>query len=526
MRMTPHTTTRHRLLNLKAQFTVGFVILCVSISVAAQQSSPADPPVISRITPEAPSARTNVELEGYRLGANLNEGVKVLFVQGTAEYSAAPNGSGSEAANLKAGPQELNVTVPAPLQPGECQVIVEVNGIRSAPLTFQITAPSAPVIKDFRPHLPQAGEMVWIEGSGFSDSDDIVLTDAGGKAHHFSGGRTSGADTAAFPLPDDLPVGEATLRIVEGRSGASLSSNSLPLRIVAGPTPLSLESDWLSPVAPGQWIDLVCTSFAPLKSAERIEVLFRQKEQTIIVATQSPSENGLRVQVPESLAPGTVKIQTRTMKGDETSPWSEPVDYRVLETPVAAKIYSIEIRAVKAEAAFKQGDKILAIVQVSETDYPKVRVPVDKLVPGLITIETRVWRGGRPSPWLYKHWGFDWPKKLLPDGTIGEVPFMDPVPLGPDTAKELTVYPGEKLILQGTFPAATLEQVEVILQSDGRAPVVLRPVEVTNPRGAKISLPENLEFGDWSISVLNLDKRASVTLPIRLRILENSTVIR
>ena len=499
---------------------VGILILCgLSITALSQENpQPSDLPIITRITPDAAAAQTNVELEGYRLGANLDEGVRVLFVQGTAEYVAAPTGGGYDTANLKRGLQELNVILPEQMQAGPCQVVMEVNGSRSAPVTIQITAPTAPVVTDFRPHLPRAGETIWIEGAGFSDSDDIVLTDAQGKAYHFEGGRTSDANTAAFTLPADLPVGEATIRVIERRSGASLSSNSLSLRIVSGPTPLYLDSDWLMSVAPGQWLDLVAGSFEPLKSAERIDVMFQQKEQIVIVPTKAPSENGLRVQVPGSLAPGTVKIQTRIISGNEVSLWSDPVDSQLLDKPTAAKIYSLEIRPVRAEAAFKEGDKIVEIVPVQESDYPKVRVPTDKLSPGLVNVETRVWRGGEPSAWLFKHVGFFWPTKFLSDGTMGEVPFMERIYFGPDTPKEVTVYPGEKLILQGTFPAASVNEMEVILQGDGHAPVVLRPSEVANPRGAKISLPDDLEDGDWTVTVLNVEDRTSGMLPVKLRV--------
>ncbi len=500
---------------------VGILILCgLSITALSQENpQPSELPIITRITPDAAAAQTNVKLEGYRLGANLDEGVRVLFAQGTAEYVTAPTGGGYDTANLKRGVHELNVMIPEQLQPGPCQVVVEVNGSRSAPLTIQINTPAtAPVVSDFRPRLPSAGETVWIEGTGFSDSDDIVLTDAQGQAHHFEGGHTSDADTLAFTLPKDLPAGEATFRVIERRSGGNLSSNSLSLTIVHGPTLLYLHSDWLMSVAPGQWLDLVVGSMEPLKSAERVDVMFQQKEQTVIVPTRGPNENDLRVRVPESLAPGSVIIQTRTIVSGEGSPWSDPVDYQLLDKPTAAKIYSLEIRPVRAEAAFKEENKIIAIVPVNESDYPKVRVPTDKLSPGLVNVMTRVWRGGAPSAWLFKNIGFFWPTKFLADGTMGEVPFMERVYLGPDTAKELTVYPGEKLILQGTFPAASVNEVEVILQGDGHAPVVLRPIEMANPRGAKISLPDDLEDGDWTVTVLNVEDRASGMLPLKLRV--------
>jgi len=90
-----------------------------------------------------------------------------------------------------------------------------------------------------------------------------LLTDGQGEAHHFEGGHTSDADTLAFTLPKDLPAGEATIRVIERRSGGNLSSNSLSLMIVHGPTPLYLHSDWLMSVAPGQWLDLVVGSTEP-----------------------------------------------------------------------------------------------------------------------------------------------------------------------------------------------------------------------------------------------------------------------
>jgi hypothetical protein len=504
-----------------ARFSLAWLLVALGLSTPAlpqENLQPRDLPIIKRITPNAAAPQTHIELEGYRLGAELNEGVRVLFVQGAAEYWAVPNGTGYVNGNLKQGLHELNVIVPKQLQPGPCLVLVEVTGTRSEPFMIRINIPAtAPVLVDLKPHLPQAGEMVWIEGSGFSDSDDIVLTDATGNLHHFNGGGTSDADTLAFTLPKDLPVGEALLRVVERRTGTGLSSDSLPLAIVHGPTPLHLESDWLMPVAPGQWLDLVVGSFDPLKSAERVEVMFHQQEQTLVALTRGPGENDLRVRVPESLAPGNVKIQTRTLISDEASDWSDPVDYKLLDKPVAAKIFSLAIQPVRAEAAFKENDKIVAIVPVTESDYPKVRVPTDKLSAGLVTVMTRVWRGGEPSPWLFKNTGFDWPTKFLPDGTMGEVPFMERIYFGPDTAKELTVYPGEKLILQGTFPVESVDDLEVSLHSHGRDPIVLKLIGVTNPRGAKVTLPDDLEGDDWSINVLNMTDRASVTLPITLR---------
>jgi hypothetical protein len=497
-----------------------FLFVFSVLALSQDNPRPRDPPIIIRITPTAAAPQTGIKLEGYRLGANLEKDVMVLFVQGAAEYGVPSSGGGYEAANVKQGLQELGVHVPKDLQPGPCQVIVEVEGNRTAPLTIQVNvSATAPLLTNLRPHFPRAGEIVWIEGTGFSESDEFELTDALGEAHHFGHELgTSDVNTSALSLPKDLPPGEATLRVLERRSGTNQSSNSLSFEIVNGPTPLDIYSDWLMPVAPGQWLDLIVGSAGPLKSAERVEVLFEQKEQVVIVPTKSPHEDGLRLRVPENLAPGNLKMRTRTIVSGEVSQWSDPVDYQLLDKPAAAKIYSLEIRPLRAEAAFKQNGRIVAIASVSDSDYPRVRVPADKLSTGQVEVMTRVWRGGKPSNWLFKNFGFFWPAKFLPDGTMGEVLFMDRVYLGPDTPKTLAVYRGEKLTLQGTFPVASAEDLQVILRCEGRAAIVLHPTDAANPRGASITMPDDLEDGEYDVEVMNLGDRASTMLPIKLRL--------
>ena len=493
----------------------------------AAQANPqaSELPSITRINPDAAAPQTRVEIEGFRLGANLTEGVRVLFVQGTAEYEGTHDGGEYKEADLKQGPQKLDVIVPEQLQTGPCQVIVEVRSNRSTAVTIQIKPPAtAPVLSDSDPCRLRAGEIVWIKGAGFSDSDDIVLTDAGGEPHHFEARGHASGTTLSLTLPEDLPVGEARLQAIERRSGANLSSNNLTLTIVQGPIPFDLSAYGLMPVAPGQWLDLATGNEEAFKSVTRVDVMFQANEQGIIVPAKSSTQPGLRVQVPLSLAPGKVKIQMRTIIGELASAWSDKVDYQLLDKPAAAKIYNLEIWPVKVEAAFKQGDKTVAIVPIAEADYPRVRVPANKLSPGLVTVETRVWRGGEPSAWLYKNDGFDWPSKLEPIGFTGEMPFIERIYLGPDTAKELTVYPGEKLTFGGTFPTASVEEVEFFLRSDGRAPVVLHPIGMGNPYEARITLPDDLAEGDWAIEVINQDNRASVTLPFKLRVPKVSPV--
>ena len=152
------------------------MLLCSVAPVHSQHPGPTprEAPQLTRITPEAAAPHTQIKLEGLRLGANLDEGVQVIFVQGTAEYSASAHGSGYESADLEHGLQELSVVVPDDLQPGPSGVIVEVEGQRSASLALKINvAATPPVLSGLRPLLPQPGETLWIDGTGFSESDDF-----------------------------------------------------------------------------------------------------------------------------------------------------------------------------------------------------------------------------------------------------------------------------------------------------------------------------------------------------------------
>ncbi len=509
-------------LRARSSFLLFATLLYILVPVRAQQPvwMPREAPRLIGITPRAAAPNTRIRIQGYRLGANLEKGVRVIFLQGTAEYAVAPHGGEHEAANVEVGIQAQAVVVPAALQPGPCRVIVEVEAQRSEPFDLQITVvANAPVLTGVRPNLPQPGEMLWIEGTGFSDSDDFELTDVLGHAHHFVSGGTSNANTAAFALPKNFPGGPAHLRAIEHRSGSNQVSNTLEFSVVNKAAPLDVWADCLMPVSPGQWLDLVVTSAKPLERAELVEVSFRQNDTLLIVALEKPET--LRVQVPSTLSPGAVDIQTRTWVAGEASAWSSLVTFCLLDKPAAAKVYSLEIRAVRAEAAFKQADRIVAISSVVDADYPRVRVPTDKLSRGTVQVMTRVWRGGRPSAWLFKHFGFDWPSTtFLPDGTMGEVPFMDLIYLGPDTPKVLVVFPGEGLILGGIFPVASAEDLQVTLECAGRLSVVLNPTSLSDPKFVKINLPDDLDAADWDVTVRNLDVRAAVTLPIKLRLVE------
>jgi hypothetical protein len=342
-------------------------------TVTARSESP---DLVRVMSPAA--AGTKISLEGYRLGANLNTGVRVQFSQGTKNYFQSVPGGSFVVANVQQGWQSLGAIVPVELQPGPCQVLVDVEGRLSQVFTITINpSATAPVISGIKPHCVGPGELIWIDGTGFSDSDDLELTDSAGRVYVQRSLATSSPDTAALNLPADIPDGEVALRVIERRSGTNAVGNTLAFIVTRRPKPLEVATEWLMPVAPGQWLDLPVRSENPMNTADRIEISFAQREQLHVVPLADPKV--LRVQVPRALLASDVQIRMRTWVADRVSEWSIPTSFRLLDKAAPPKIYSVEIVPVRAEAGFKQGDRILSTVTVDESDYPRVRVPIETL---------------------------------------------------------------------------------------------------------------------------------------------------
>jgi len=476
-------------------------------------------PDLVRVTTPA-AAGTKISLEGYRLGANLYRGgVRVLFSQGGQNYfESVPGGSYVEA-NAQQGWQRLGVVIPSQLQPGPCQVAVDVEGMMSQTRTIIISPPAtAPVISAINPHTVGPGDLIWIEGTGFSDSDDFELTDSAGRVYVKRSSITSDPGTAAMNIPMDAPDGEVTLRAIERRSGTNVAGKAVAFTVTRGPRPAEVSAEWLMQVAPGQWLDLPVWSESPIISADRVEISFTQREQSQIVPIADPKV--LRVQVPRSLLPGDVTIRMRTWIGDKVSEWSVPTSFRLLAKAAAPKLYSLEIVPVRAEAGFKQGERTITTVTVDESDYPRVRVPMELLSQSLsrgpVEIVTRVWRGGQPSDWVRSQVGFQWPTTFV-DGKIGSLSFVKRIYIGPDTPDRLLVYRGESLLLQGTFPVESVDKLQVSLENDAHVQLLLNPTKVVNPAEAKIKLPQDLETGEWRLTIRNQDDGAALVLPTRLQ---------
>jgi hypothetical protein len=476
-------------------------------------------PDLVRVTTPA-AAGTKISLEGYRLGANLyNGGVRVQFSQMGQNYFESVPGGSYIVANVQQGLQRLGVVIPTGIQPGPCQVAVDVEGMMSQTLTIIISPPAtAPVISAIKPHSVGPGDLIWIEGTGFSDSDDFELIDSAGRVYAKRSLITSDPDVAAMNIPMDTPDGEVTLRAIERRSGTNVAGKAVAFTVTRGPRPAEVAAEWLMRVAPGQWLDLPVKSEDPINTADRVEISFTQREQSQVVPIADPKV--LRVQVPRSLMPGDVTIRMRTWIGDKVSEWSVPTSFRLLDKAAAPKLYSLEIVPVRAEAGFKQGERTITTVTVDELDYPRVRVPMEilsqSLSRGPVEIITRVWRGGQPSDWVRSQVGFQWPTTFV-DGKIGNLSLVERIYIGPDTPDRVLVYRGESLLLQGTFPVESVDRLQVSLENDAHVQLLLNPTKVVNPAEAKIRLPQDLDTGEWRLTIRNQDDGAALVLPTRLQ---------
>jgi hypothetical protein len=426
----------------KERIVVFFLLLCAIGFVRGQDNKDSsEAPQITRCTPGSASVGTVLDIEGYRLGALSLEKVRAHFIQGKSDYIATLCGSEGENVNDEQGQlQHLEANVPEGLILGLCQVIVEVDGRRSVPITIEITPWKPPEITAISPPWAQPGEHVSFDGSGFHITDDIVLIDARGRKHQFEPGGA--ATYSGQKIPDDLPEGEATLYIVNRDNPGDPPSRSFKLQVSHGPVPLDIWPAELMPVAPGQWLDLIVTTLKPLERAERAEVAFQQSGQLII----SPVVNHAspRVQVPRRLRSGEVTLLTRTWQGSKASSWSEPVLYQLTRQPVTSSVEVIEIESP------------------------------DK------------------STYVY----------------LGD---------GPDRPQKFKIRPGGAMKLQGTFPVASVDRLQVILERFGRT-LTLKPIALESPGIMKIVLPDDLPPGDWQISVLSLDDDVTARLPIAMHI--------
>ena len=331
----------------KARFIFAVCVLLACLSITAQSQELADRPTgpkLIRCTPAVITSGMSIKLDGYRIGDYQSRKVKVRFVQGDNTYTGSAAG-GQYGNDFELSLENVRVVVPKGLTPGKCQIIIEADGLVTAPLEVEVAASVSPAeISNPMPPVAPPGEEIWIYALGIGESDEVELVDSAGEIHHIDANPTSEGIRVTFTLPDDLPDGEATFYVVDKRSGLNHHSNSLSLRVEVAPAPLVIYVPVNSqPLAPGQWVDATVLNPVAAHRAERIEVAFLQNEQVIVPlkSFKGTINSRLHVRVPTSFVPGQVKITTRTWIKGRPSSWSEPLELELLDHPAAPYLWGI-----------------------------------------------------------------------------------------------------------------------------------------------------------------------------------------
>jgi hypothetical protein len=469
-------------------------------------------PRITDVSPRKVSPAVYLSIEGHWLNAGDDSEPLIMFVQASVEHKAGPYSVGTLNADPD-GLQYLTAVVPDQLVSGPCHLVVEVKGKRSEPFSIEITSIiTPPVLTAFRPRWVQPGESTSIYGTGFSGSDTFEITDAVGHIHQIEGSKY--ADSAGFPVPNSLPDGPASVRMVEHRSRGNQRSNSLSFIVSHGPVPLQISLDSPHPLAPGQILLVWPFSSKPLEQATGVELTLKQGGLSHSIFLRNLKN--LRFQIPSEITPGKIEVQNRTWRGTVASEWSEPVSYKVSDRPAPPWVHNIQIWPAKTDAVFIQDSKVVATVPIMLDGLPRVRVP-SNLKKGTVTIERRFRRAGH----LVKGSARDHICCPLGDAdgmTSMEDPddWIFPVPGKPQT---LEIFRGGMLLIEGNFYAPHSTELRVMLACGGRyRPLNLTPWFVDSRQWVSVRIPRLMSRGVCSVTIRNVIVSTKTTLPIALRI--------
>lgn len=295
-------------------------------------------PVVEEFSPDKVSGNSVLELRGYRLHPSFPDKIKAYFLQNGNTHLGRAGGGSSVTNDENNGRQTLEVIVPEEVELGPAQVVIEIDGIRSTPITVTIVEWKLPNLISISPTHGSPGTDVLIVCSGFHINDEIELRDTAGKLIVFpSGGSSRGT---GFRVPKDVSEGPMTIRLGSSKFGNQFTE-PLKFLVTNDPLPLELASGSMTPVAPGQWLDLQLYSDRPLKLSERTEVAFKQGGQQIVVATPNPRRP--HVLVPAALSPGEVMLQTRTWRKGQPSVWSKDFEFKLTDRPARLMVNAIRL---------------------------------------------------------------------------------------------------------------------------------------------------------------------------------------
>lgn len=475
-------------------------------------------PKVSRVSPNRVSPAVYVSIEGRWLSAGDDSDAHIFFLQGGAEYRAESFGVGTVDADPD-GLQYTEAQVPAELAPGSCRIVVEVKGRRSDPFQVEIVSTiTPPALTAVRPRWAQPGESLSVEGTGFSGSDTVEITDASGRTREVDSSKH--AETVGLPLPSDLPEGTATLSVVERRSGSNRRSNGVSFVVSRGPVPLHILPEWLRPAAPGQSLYLAAASLRPLEQATRLQVTLTQRGAS--GTTLITNLKDLRLTIPRTMLAGEVGIRNRVWRGRVASAWSEPVIYKISARPATPLVHNIQVWPRGSEAAFIQDGKEVAVRPIMLDGYPRVKVP-GNLKRGAVVVERRLRRAGRGGQRPPESYSYNCcPLDKADDGVLRLYALEEWI--FPVRGRPQTVWtsPGDVLVIEGDFFARRGSDLRVVLTCGGLRSS-LKPAVVDSMQWASVEIPRPSKRGGdvCLVTVRNVVSRTESTLPVSLRIYEN-----
>ena len=312
-----------------------------SVPVTTQQSATRDQnpgPEVTKWSPQNVSVNSELQLEGYRLSADDASKATAYFIQNRVKFNAKTKGGWSTVNDALHGLQSQGVIVPEGLVSGPSQVILEVDGRSSVPITVTITEYRLPQPKGVNPKSGSPGTVVVLDCPDFHTSDVIVLTDATGKVTRI---RSHGTGSTNVKVPQDAAEGALTIQIGNSQYFNNQLSEPVTFLVSTDLLPLELAPENITPVAPGQWLDLQVTNFEPLLSSELTEVNFKQSGRSIVVTAPNPHRP--HIAVPTALSAGEVQLEVRTWRNGRASLWSDTVTIQLPEHVVAPFIDAIRL---------------------------------------------------------------------------------------------------------------------------------------------------------------------------------------
>ena len=249
-------------------------------------------PRVTSLQPQIALPNSEVAVSGYGLGLEDSSTVTVLFVRDKVEHLATISGSG-RALNRdpNRGIQDMYVVVPEAVTPGNWQLVVDVKGRRSAPTAIAITTVEPAVLTSVSPEQPHPSQIVTLTTRRPAQiGDQVDLVDARGRRWGIATGVTS--HEVSFQLPDEVADGEATVRVGRTRDGVDSFGAPMTLVITSGPLPLGGVALGMTPVAPGQWTDLLRITWSSTSSAEPIALTSSSSRGTLPSSSGPPVRMG------------------------------------------------------------------------------------------------------------------------------------------------------------------------------------------------------------------------------------------